>query len=666
MAYRRSALISTFIVLILLFSFTLSLADNQPQDTSRADTSAVADTSVMADKASDIKPDSLSQDTTRIIPEKELIKLPEPEPGQSYYKTYISGKSYGDYLRCTPGLISLQHGAYGQPEMLVKSIMLPGLNVTHIGVPIFHQGTYFPFRSGTDLSGLMFEDVSSIEIAPLSYLDLFSQGEVLALNSMVWPADNNPSSLTVGRGPFGYERAGWRFSRRFSETVGATFTAGFEESDGYYSSGADYDAFAVTGSLAWRIKPNIEIGYHFFQHKAKQGILQFDRLIAPTIRSNNDQNLHIFKSTYKYSEYISFDFELFRQRNYNHVFDNGIAYSYKLRDSIWGGRAAARLIRGNHNFCLQAGGGRHYFANDNLSAGRSVTMGLVLEDSIAIDLSKSLILTARPRHNNIDEFSVCGTGRLIWALDSNNGLDISVGRLDNEPDIYALYFRHPVIIPSEQDLINSYNYYPNSNLKSKKLLFTGVSGYRKMGDWLTVRPGLTLERVSDDLVPEIAVNDGNWISSQRNVDYNRVTFTMGVDYKLTKYFHGSGGFTYFLYDPSELLPQVKYSPSVLAHSFGELKVEQVLRDMDLSGAFQIRYLSSRDYSGLVSLIMDDYSYKQVVVIDGSLAVRFGVFEFRLTKDNILDFITGNDYSIWGAYFMPPGAIWWTFTWDFEN
>jgi len=666
MAYRASALISTFIVLILLIGFGISHADDVTPDTALTDTSAVMDTLTAVDNDIDIKSDSLGQDSTIIIPEEETIKLPEPMIGKPYYKTYISGKSYGDYLRYTTGLISMQHGAYGQPEMLVKSIMLPGLDVVYKDVPVFHQGTNFPFRSGTDLSGLMFEDVSSIEITPLSYLELFSQGEVLALNSMVWPAENNPSSVTIGRGPFGYERAGWRFSRRFSETIGATFTAGFEQSESYYSSGADYDAFGITGSLAWRVKPNAEIGYNFYQHKAKQGILQFDRLIAPTLRSNNDQNLHIVKGLYKYTDNLSFDIKLFRQKTYNHVFDNGIAYSYRLRDSIWGGQVGTRLTRYSHNFSLQLGGRRHYFTNDNFSAGRSVTMGLVIGDSMTVDSSKSLILTARSRHNNIDGYNFAGTGRLNWRPNIKTGINISIGRLDNEPDIYALYFSHPVIRPSEQDIINSYNYFPNNHLNSRKLLFAGAGGYRKLANWLTIKPGLTLERVSDDLVPEIANNNGEWISSQRNVDYNRLTFTLGLDYELTKYFHGSSGFTYFLYDPSELLPQVKYSPSVLAHSFGELKIEQVLRDIDLSGAYQIRYLSNRDYIGLVSIVSEDYSYDRVVAIDGSLAVRFGVFEFRLTEDNILDFINGNDYSIWGAYYMPPGAIWWTFTWDFEN
>ncbi len=663
MAYRESALISAFIVLVWLTGFGVSFADEIPQDTAQTDTGAV-NTLMTVDI--DIEPDSLGQDSAKMASEEDTIKLPEPEAGKPYYNTYISGKSYGDYLRYTPGIISMQHGAFGQPEMLVKSIMLPGLNVTYKDIPVFHQGTYFPFRSGTDLSGLMFEDVSSFEITPMSYLSLFSEGEVLALNSMDWPAENNPSSLTVGRGPFGYERAGWRFSRRFTETIGATFTGGFEQSGGYYSSGANYDAFGVTGSLAWRVKPNAEIRYNFYQHKAKQGILQFDRLIAPTLRSNNDQNLHIIKGIYKYRDNLLFDFDFFRQKNYYHVFDNTAAYSYRLRDSIWGGQAAAHMSHYNHNLSLRIGGYRHYFSSDNPSAGRLVNAGLVIGDSIAVDSSKSLILTARSSHDNIDAFNIAGAARLNWSFDAKTGAKFSIGRLNNEPDIYALYFRFPAIIPSEHDLVSSYNYYPNKNLRSRKLLFAGAGCDRKLADWLTVKPGLTLERVSDDLVPEISNNDTDWTSTQRNVDYKRMTFTLGLDYAFTKYFRGFSGFTYFLYDPSKILPRVKYSPSTLVGSYGEFKVEQVLRDIDISGAYQIRYLSGRDYIGMISIYSEKYSYDPVFVIDGSLAVRFGVFEFRLTEDNILDFINGNEYSIWGDYFMPPGAVWWTFTWDFEN
>ena len=210
MACSRSTLIS-----ILLISFSLSgslfgqkvsRTDAEPVDSVKQDKIALKDTSKVIDKDTLdfdvdslllIKPDSIAGKKVTLVPDTHL---------QPYYHSYISGKSYGDYLNHMTGVFCLQHGAVGQPELLVKSVLLSGLEAVYNGIPVFHQGFYFPFRRGADLNELMFENVSQIDITPLSYLDLYSQGQVLSLSSMVWPAIDNPSSISVARAPYGYSR----------------------------------------------------------------------------------------------------------------------------------------------------------------------------------------------------------------------------------------------------------------------------------------------------------------------------------------------------------------------------------------------------------------------------------------------------------------------------
>ncbi|MCP4580653.1 MAG: hypothetical protein GY839_03490 [candidate division Zixibacteria bacterium] len=666
MAHCRTTAVSILIVLIGLLSFELSSAEEEPLDSIPADSSAAADTSRPAEDNGFIGPVNQDQSETDSTAVEDIIKLPDPKPVQPHYKSYISSRSYGDYLRHLPGILSLQHGAVGHPEMVTKSVMLPGLNVVYQGIPVFHQGTYMPFRSGSDLTVMMFENVSSFNLTPLSYIELFAQGEVLSLNSMIWPPENNPSSVTLARRPFGYERVGWRFGRRFTETIGATFTAGFRESDGFYTTGADYDDYRISGSAVWRARPNSEIQYSFYQYKAKQGVLQFDRIVPPTLSLNHDLNLHMIKGIYKYTENILFDFDVFHQKNFKHLFDSQQNYQHRVRDFVWGGKAAIYLKSNRQNVKFQIGGRRQYFSDNNGSQGRSVTAGLVLCDSIIISQSQNVILAIRTRHNNIDDIDVAGTGRLNWLLNDKFKFGLSGGRLDSDPDIYALYFKYPIITPLELPEVESYTHQPTANLRSKRMYFAGADADISISDWLTAKPAITLERVHDDLVPGLIQSDVDWLSSQRNVDYDRLTFTMGLDYAITRFFRGSSGLTYFYYDPEEYQSGINYSPSLLAYSFGELKVERLLRDIDVSGAFQARYISSRDYEGFNTVMTSNNSYDPAIALDGSLAIRFGAFEFRLTEENIIDYLDDNTYSIWGAYFMPQGSVWWTFTWNFEN
>lgn len=664
MAYNRTPFVS-----VLLISFYLSgslfgqkppKADDKLIDPVLSDTTAIDDTSKVTDKDTlSFEVDSLLVGEPDSIAGKKVAVIPETHL-QPYYRTYILGKSYGDYLNYMAGVVSLQHGAFGQPELLVKSVLLGGLDAVYNGVPVFHQGFYFPFRRGIDLNVLMFENVSEIDITPLSYLDLYSQGQVLSLRAMAWPAIENPSSISVARQPYGYSRSAWRFSRWFSRNAAATFTAGFKESRGYYQSGTDYDGFDVAGSFALLPRPNSEIIYTFFQGKAKKEILQFDRVIVPSLRVNSVLNHHSLNGKYKASERSQFELNLFHQKNYGHLFDD-TNYHHRLRDFIWGGKAVVSFGCSKHNFTTEAGGQRHYVGGLESGEARSVTMGIVVSDSVAISQKQDLVVSARTRHNNINGFSFAGSGRYLHRLNSQLCINISAGHLDCLPDIYSMYFNHPTIDMGETSLYDSYNFQSNSGLEYRKTVFATSGLDIDFEGKLSLFLNLAYEKVNNDILFITEGSSGIWFTTPVNVDYNRVTFTMNLDYFVTKYFKGSSGVTYFVYDPDSPLPGVKHSPNGLAFSSGELKFEGVLRDLDISGAYQIRYISSREYYGFILEL-----YEPAVVLDGAIIVRFGSFEFRLIEDNILDYIVGNRYNIWGEYIMPPGSVWWQFTWNFEN
>jgi len=87
----------------------------------------------------------------------------------------------------------------------------------------------------------------------------------------------------------------------------------------------------------------------------------------------------------------------------------------------------------------------------------------------------------------------------------------------------------------------------------------------------------------------------------------------------------------------------------------------VLHDIDLAAAYQAHYVSGREYAGFVRT-----SYKGAVNLDASFVIRFGSVEFKVIETNVLDFLGGNVYDIWGEYNMPPGNVWWQLTWNFRN
>ena len=668
MVCSRSSLISIPIIIVLSFGFLYGqdqpVAPVQPPDSTQIDSTAVPDSSDVVDKT-DLLLDRITKGIADTLAEQQISYFPE-ENIPPYYQTIIAGKSYGDYLWYKPGVLPLQHGSPGQAEILTRSVMLPGLGVVHNGLPVFHQGNFFPFRSGADLNVLMFENVGEVDIAPMHSIDLFSQGESLTLKSMFWPSNDNPSSVTVARGPYNYERSGWRFSRRFTENAALTFTAGFKESFGYYGGGADYDDFSVAGSFAMRPRPDTEFKYSFYQHKAKQGILQFDRVIFPTLRANHDQNFHAFKGKHYFSELLQFEVNLFRQKNYNHLFDDGVNYHLFVRDDIWGGKSIVTLIKDRNNLNLEIGGQRHLLKSPGRISARSTTMGITLSDSITLNHKQNIVLTARARHNNINEYTMAGSAKFGWHLNEKTTWNLSAGRFDCLPDIYSLYYNHPAIIPEENSYISSYTYIANPDLNSRRFLFIKTDADCNIYNSITLQAGLSYEKVYDDMVPVVVESSTVWQSYQNNINYKRMTLTLNLGYAVTKYFEGSSGATYFKYDPGSPIPGIRFSPSAILYSMGELKIEHVLKGIDLSGVYHLRYLTKTDYSGFSSVVENRYSNNAAIVLDGSIVVQFGSFQFRLCEDNILDYLTGNKYNVWGEYVMPPGSVWWQFTWNFKN
>jgi len=660
---------------IILFS-GISYADEaipgnqqpeQPQaDSVRVDSLVTVAGEDSLDVLSEIADDEKDTTWLATIDSSQILKLPPPRPYKPYFKTYISMRSYGDYYRNIPGIYSLQNGTVGQAEMLTKSVMLPGLGATYNGFPVFDQGFYVPFRAGLNLDILPYDNVYEFKLTSLANLDLFSQGEELSLRSSSWPSDSNLSSVTVAQGSYDFKKTAWRFSRRFSPRFGVTFSAGFKKSTGFYPTGADYSNFNVLGSFAWRPTPNSEIIYDFYQQKTKQGIIQFDRLVTPTLRSRNNQDMHTVRSRYLAAENLLWTANVFYQNNYNHVFESSSgSFDFIYKDYIWGGSIGNQYNSGIHNLNFEIGGRRHFIRD--IQSQKSFTIGALASDSLALSGKQSLLIKGRLTHNNFEDWRLSASARFDLLLGESAKASLSAGVLHYDPDIYAMFFSPPTLIPTDQNVIASYDYNGNPNLKAKSDRFFQVGFSVK--DSLNFRPNIrvSFEDVKHDLFPAIADSDLTfWSSTQRNVNYRRLTVAAGLDYSITKYFKGSSGLTYFYYNPSRPLPKVKYSPNLLAYSRGEVVVKEVLKDIDLSGAFQLRYLSDRYYYGFVSLLSDQYKYKQALVLDGSLAIRFGTFAFRLTEDNILDFFYDNKYTTWGEYSMVPGSVWWIFTWNFRN
>lgn len=372
------------------------------------------------------------------------------------------------------------------------------------------------------------------------------------------------------------------------------------------------------------------------------------------------------KSRYLASENWLWTADIFYQNNYNHVFEgSGGNFDFIYKDYIWGGAIDNQYNSGIHNFSFEFGGRRHFIRD--IESQKSFTIGALAADSLALNSEQALVIKGRLTHNNFENWKVSASARFDQLLGETAKVSLSAGLLQYDPDIYAMYFSPPTLVPVDQNVIASYDYNGNPDLKAKSDRFFEV-GF-SVNDSLKFRPNIrvSFEDVKHDLFPVITDSNSTfWSSTQRNVNYRHLTVAAGLDYSITKFFRGSSGLTYFYYNPSRPLPKVRYSPNLLAYSRGELVVKEVLKDIDLSGAFQLRYLSDRYYYGFVSLISDRYKYKQALVLDGSLAIRFGTFDFRLTEDNILDFFYDNKYTTWGEYSMAPGSIWWIFTWNFRN
>lgn len=666
MAYSKTAIVSILIAMVfggsVLYAQDVPIGPVQPPGSILSDTSDAVDTL----QAADIDSIKVIADST--LTEDTLAYHVDSIP--LYYHTNQLGKGYGDYLWFKSDVLPLQHGSIGQAEIITKSVMLPGLGIVYNGLPFFHQGKYFPFRSGADLNVLMFENIGFMDITSLDYLGLFNQGEVLSLQSSFWPSEASPSSVTIARGPYNYERAGWRFSRRFNEYAALTFTAGFKESSGLYGAGSDYDDFCVTGSFAYQPKPNAEFRYAFYQQKAKKGLLQFDRLINLMMRENHDQNYHTIEGKYLYDENLQFELDIYRQKNYSHLFGNDINYDFFLRDNIYGGKAAANYGRGIHNLRLETGAQKHHIVNTeaDILIARLVTMGLILCDSISLTPEQNLVITSRLRHNNIDDFRLAASAKFGWRLNEKTDLSFAAGRLDYSPDIYSKYYSHPDIDSVDSEIITFYTYNPNHNLNSSRSHFINAKTKYDFNSSLSLVSGLTYEKVDNDIIPVTVDSSTVWHTTSKNIDYNRLTAAFDINYSITKYFKGSAGLTYFLYDPDEAAPNIKFTPAGMGRSTGMIKFTNVLRDIDISAFYQLRYLTAREYSGFITHESAEFfnidQYDAVVVIDGSINIRFGSFEFKICEENILDFIIGNDYNVWGSYQMPPGMVWWQFTWNF--
>jgi len=652
--------IPLFAVIILVISFGVAFSQEapEPMDSAYTDSSSVVDSTALPDSSAAESIDSLKINADKINP---LIFVPDTSLSQ-YYKSFIAARSYGDYFRYMPGVLSLQHGADGHPEMLVKSLLLGGCNVLYNGTPVFQQGYYIPFKTGADLDAFMYENVARFYLTPVNNLDLFSQGENLSLNGAVWTVSDNPSSITVAGGPYGYHRSAWRFTRRFNENLSGNLIIGFKKGSSYYQSGGGYNSFGVSGAFAAKPKPNAEIAYIFYDHKANEGLIQFDRIIEPYLKLKRQVNFHQVSGRYMFDKEKELAIKSYYQANHNFIVDDARTYSSRLKDYLSGTQADYGIKKGDNNYKFSTGVGYHRLGGVNSNDSKMTTLGVAVSDSIDIDSLKYLKATLRARHNTIGGFYPAGTIVYSCPINYVGILAVSAGYYDFQPDIYSRYYNISVPYTISTGTIgNFYSYRPDENLKSKKAVFADVDFMYKPERRFNIGVGFTLERIFDDVLQVTSESSFTFSTHPININYNRVTLTGKVEYPLTKYYKGASGVSLFIYDPSEPRAGMKHSPKALAYTDGRIQVRNVLRDIDLAAAFQARYISAREYFGLIRS-----SYEQAANLDVSLVIRFGAVEFRVIETNVFDFIGGNSYSIWGEYLMPPGNVWWQLTWDFAN
>jgi hypothetical protein len=652
--------ISLFAIIILVVSLGEACSQETPMpvDSIKADSLDVIDSTALVDTITANRLDSVKfmairADSFSFVPDTSISQ---------YYKSFITGRSYGDYFWYKPGVLPLQHGADGHPEMLVKSLLLGGSDVLYNGTPVFQQGYYIPFKTGADLDAFMYENVAEFGLTPVHSLDLFSQGENLGLVGAVWTPSDNPSSITVAGGPYGYHRSAWRFTRRFSENLSGNLIIGFKKGASYYQSGGGYKSYGVSGAFAAKPKPNIEIAYTFYDHKADEGLIQFDRIIEPYLKLKRQVNFHQVSGRYIFDKEKKLAIKSYYQANHNFIVDDARTHSSRLKDYLSGTQAEYSVSNEDNNYKLSAGASYQRLGGVNSDDSKMTTLALTASDSISIDSINYLLATIRARYNSIGSFNPAGTIAYSRQLNSIGKLTISSGYYDYMPDIYSRYYN--IIVPytiSSGTIGNFYSYSPDDNLKSKNSVFVSAEYVYNPGQRFNIGIGLTLERVFDDILQVTSESSFTYSTRPINISYNRATITGKIEYYLTKYYLGSSGISLFLYDPSEPRAGMKHSPKALAYTNGRIQLRNVLRDVDLAAAFQAHYVSAREYAGLVQT-----SYKNAANLDASLVFRFGAIEFKIIETNVLDFIGGNNYSIWGEYLMPPGNVWWQLTWDFNN
>lgn len=569
-------------------------------------------------------------------------------------------KTIGDRLWFYGGTLPLQHGPEGQPEIFVKSILLGGAEITYDGLPFIAQGAYMPQRTGTDLNVLMFENLSSAKITSSGYLDAFSQGTVLSLKSAAWPPPSNPSSITVARGPYGYERTTWRFSKNFDPQLAATFGVGFKKSRGYYTAGADYDGFGVAGSLAGRIRSRARFHYQFYENKSDQGLLQFDRVVPPSGKMSRDIIRHQIHLEMPAGDIIMFS-DLLYQKNKSKLDCPYYSSVYWPADrmGLFSGGAAFKIPR--QKIRLVFG----YDQREQLGFTESKALeglSLFASDSISISKSDLALLSLRWRHRKIAK-----SGGSIAIGYEKRGEDfrlgIHSGYHDRDPDPFATIFESPVFSVNYSGTveISEYRIEKSRSLSPTGTRYLAIDGNIRLIEGIEADLSISLEKVSNDVYWHLSDSSGIWSARPNVIGYNRATFTAALNKAIGGFLNSSAGITSFVYDPAKTSFGEKHSPTIIGFAESDFTWKEALKNVDLNAVAQFRYVGRRYYYGFIQ-----DSYKPAVVLDCGVGLRYSAFDFNLNFSNVIDFFATNEYKIWGEYIMPPASVWWVFNWRFDN
>jgi len=620
------------------------MADDQPQAPP-----VIADTAKIVSSAED----SLSRAIDYRQPVREDFGLAEKRP---------PAKTLGDMLWFAGGVLPFQHGPEGQPEIFVRSILLGGQGVIVDGLPFYQQGLFVPQRSGPDLNAAMFENLAEIELTRLNHLDLSAEGMVLSLRTPAWPPATNPSSITVARGPYGYERTAWRFTKNFSRRLAATFCAGFKKSRSYYTSGADYDGFGVSGSLAGRVRRIGEFRYDFYENKSDQGILQFDRAVPPSARLKRDiirHRLHI--------ENVS--------RNGVTLFSDLL---YQKNEAKAGGLYLSPIAWPADRFTMAAAG-MDFAGGGNRLRMAVAYLGLRQSDGAADSeiLRQYSILVCDSLHvSPVDDIRVAfrwrgrdpgrSAGSVSFGYEKKREdfrFGIHGGYHDSDPDPYAAYFRSPAFAVSYSGLveINEYRVETAPSLPLKSTAYALLFGGWNPREFLESDLSVSYERVSGDCYWRLVDSAGIWTAKPTPIDYRRAVITLSLGADIGGFFSSRAGMTSFVYFPRETEWGERHSPSLIGFAESKAIWKGALKDVDLSVQAQAHYCGCRRYYGFVSS-----SYGPFAAVDCAVGIRYASFDFHVIGSNLFDFITGNKYKLWGEYAMPPATIWWIFNWKFAN